>query len=126
MQQMPIDVARLGNCLCVVPPEKRVNPETGEVRKDRDGNVMYVVGIAVRQRDRRRADVIEVSVPAEPRGVSEGMPVHVADLVATQWAIGDRSGVSFRASGVTAAGPPGGVPAAGGASQNRAKAGGDA
>ncbi|MFI9078696.1 hypothetical protein ACIGW8_19835 [Streptomyces sioyaensis] len=109
MQQMPIDVGRLGTCLCVVPPEPRVNPETGEVRKDREGNTMYVVGVVVRQRDRRRADVIEISVPGEPRGVSEGMPVQVADLTATAWSIGDRSGISFRASGITPAGPPGGA-----------------
>ncbi|MCZ1009433.1 hypothetical protein [Streptomyces lydicus] len=109
MQQMPIDVGRLGTCMCVVPPEPRVNPDTGEVRKDRDGNTVYVVGVSVRQRDRRRADVIEISVPVEPRGVAEGVPVQVADLVATAWAIGDRHGVSFRASGITPAGPPGGA-----------------
>ncbi|WP_432143084.1 hypothetical protein [Streptomyces sp. bgisy084] len=106
MQQMPIDMGRLGTCMCVVPPEVRVNPETGEVRKDRDGNTVYVVGVSVRQRDRRRADVIEIAVPAEPRGVQEGVPVHVADLVASAWQIGDRHGVSFRASGITPAGPP--------------------
>ncbi|MEV0368274.1 hypothetical protein AB0I10_00305 [Streptomyces sp. NPDC050636] len=99
-----------------------MNPDTGEVRKDRDGNTVYVVGVSVRQRERRRADVIEVSVPGEPRGVSEGIPVLVADLVATAWSIGDRSGISFRASGITPAGPPGG-PAAG-APANRGKSSG--
>lgn len=122
MQQMPIDVGRLGTCMCVVPPEPRVNPETGEVRKDRDGNTVYVVGVSVRQRDRRRADVIEIAVPAEPRGVQEGVPVLVADLVASAWQIGDRHGVSFRASGITPAGPPGG--GTGNAGPARAKAAG--
>lgn len=125
MQNMPIDVARLGTCMCVVPPEPRVNRETGEVRKDREGNTVYVVGISVRQKERRRADVIDVSVPVEPRGVLEGVPVQIADLMATAWSIGDRSGISFRASGVTpAAGPPGGGPPPAGTSPTRGKSGG--
>ncbi|MGW5816655.1 SCO3933 family regulatory protein [Streptomyces noursei] len=122
MQNMPIDVARLGTCLVVVPAEVRVNPETGEVRRDRDGNTLYVVGIAVRQKDRRRADVIEVVVPEEPRGIAEGMPVHLNNLVATAWNIGDRSGVSFRASGVVPA-APGAPPGPASSPPNRGKGG---
>ncbi|KIZ17935.1 hypothetical protein SNA_11140 [Streptomyces natalensis ATCC 27448] len=124
MQTMPIDVGRLGTFLCVVPPEPRANPETGELRKDRDGNPIYVVGVAVRQADRRRADVIDISVPAEPQGIAEGMPVLVNHLVATYWQIGDRSGIAFRASTITPAGPPAGPSAS--SSGNRGKSGGDA
>ncbi len=105
MQNMPIDVARLGTCMCVVPPEPRINPETDEPRKDREGRILYVVGVSVRQRDRRRADVIDVVVPGEPRGVSEGVPVLLGDLVATAWEIDGRKGVSFRVSSITPTGP---------------------
>ncbi|WP_329546772.1 hypothetical protein OG548_23320 [Streptomyces sp. NBC_01356] len=117
MQTIPVDVGRLGALMCVVPPEPRVNKETGEVRKDRDGNTIYVVGISVRQRDNRRADVIEVAVPSEPRGIAEGTRVHVADLVAVAWEIDGRKGTSFRASAVT----PDGVSAVGGVAPARAK-----
>ncbi|MFD6492926.1 hypothetical protein [Streptomyces sp. NPDC060188] len=117
MQNIPVDVGRLGALMCVVPPEPRVNQDTGEVRKDRDGNTIYVVGISVRQRDNRRADVIEVAVPNEPRGIEEGIRVHVADLVAVAWEIEGRKGTSFRASSVT----PSGVPAPGGMTSGRGK-----
>ncbi|MFD3836586.1 hypothetical protein ACFWWC_10045 [Streptomyces sp. NPDC058642] len=114
MQTIPVDVRRLGALMCVVPPEPRVNQETGEVRKDREGNVIYVVGISVRQRDNRRADVIEVAVPSEPHGIAEGMRVNVVDLVAVAWEIEGRKGTSFRASEITPQGAPattGAVPA---------------
>ncbi|MEU4172165.1 hypothetical protein AB0F46_35445 [Streptomyces sp. NPDC026665] len=117
MQNIPVDVGRLGALMCVVPPEPRVNQETGEVRKDRDGNTIYVVGISVRQRDNRRADVIEVAVPNEPRGIEEGTRVHVEDLVAVAWEIEGRKGTSFRASSVT----PNGAPASGGVTSARGK-----
>ncbi|MFF3410461.1 hypothetical protein ACFYW8_30510 [Streptomyces sp. NPDC002742] len=117
MQNIPVDVGRLGALMCVVPPEPRVNQETGEVRKDRDGNTIYVVGISVRQRDNRRADVIEVAVPNEPRGIEEGTRVHVADLVAVAWEIEGRKGTSFRASSVT----PNGASGLGGTAPARSK-----
>jgi hypothetical protein len=120
MQTIPVDVGRLGALMCVVPPEPRVNQETGEVRKDREGNVIYVVGISVRQRDNRRADVIEVAVPGEPRGITEGTRVHIADLVAVAWEIEGRKGTSFRAAAVTADGMVGG----GGSAPGRGKAAG--
>ncbi|WP_329061695.1 SCO3933 family regulatory protein [Streptomyces sp. NBC_01429] len=101
MQNIPVDVSRLGSLMVVVPPEPRVNQDTGEVRKDREGNVIYVVGLSVRQKATRRADVIEVATPGEPAGLEEGMRVHVNDLVAVAWEIDGRKGTSFRASTVT-------------------------
>ncbi|SFF54087.1 hypothetical protein SAMN05216251_11832 [Actinacidiphila alni] len=107
MQSIPVDTARLGAILCVVPPEPRVNPETGQIRVDRDGNTIYVVGCVVRQVEGRRSDVIEVAVPGEPRGLDAGMRVEIAELTAIQWQMGDRSGTSWRATAITpAAGQP--------------------
>ncbi|MFJ2212753.1 hypothetical protein ACIQVO_17890 [Streptomyces sp. NPDC101062] len=106
MQNIPVDVTRLGSLMVVVPPEPRVNTETGEVRKDRDGNSIYVTGVSVRQKENRRADVIEVATPGEPAGLAEGMRVHVDALVAVSWEIEGRKGTSFRASGITPAAPP--------------------
>ncbi|WP_405948338.1 hypothetical protein OG588_18985 [Streptomyces prunicolor] len=120
MQTIPVDVRRLGALMCVVPPEPRVNQETGEVRKDRDGNVIYVVGVSVRQRDNRRADVIEVAVPNEPHGIAEGTRVSIIDLVAVAWEIEGRKGTSFRASAIT----PDGAPPVSGVALGRAKSSG--
>ncbi|NUK01726.1 hypothetical protein HRW16_07145 [Streptomyces lunaelactis] len=124
MKNIPVDITRLGTLMCVVPPEPRVDQETGELRKDREGNVIYVVGVSVRQQGNRRADVIEVAVPSEPAGLAEGMRVQVADLVAVAWEIDGRKGTSFRASAVTAAAPVP-APAAGtGGSLGRGKSSG--
>ncbi|MFD3931482.1 hypothetical protein [Streptomyces sp. NPDC058614] len=94
----------------MVPPEPRVNQETGEVRKDRDGNSIYVVGVSVRQLATRRAEVIDVAVPGEPAGLAEGVQLQVADLVAVAWEIDGRKGTSFRASAVVPAAPAPGAP----------------
>lgn len=109
MQTMPIDEKRLGSIMCVVPAEIRKTPD-GEVRKDREGRVTWVIGLSVRQADGRRADVIDVTVPEQPQGIAEGTRVTVVDLVAVNWEIDGRSGTSFRASAVR---PVGGGPARG-------------
>ncbi|MEV8310778.1 hypothetical protein AB0P36_26340 [Streptomyces flavidovirens] len=121
MQTIPVDVGRLGTMLCVVPPEPKVNRETGEIRKDRDDNPVWVVGVAVRQQGNRRMDAIEVAVPGPLQGIAEGMRVTVVDLVAIAWEIGGRSGTSFRASAVrpespapASSVPPRGAKSAGG------------
>jgi hypothetical protein len=114
MQSIPVDVSRLGALMVVVPPEPRVNLETGEIRRDRDGNLIYLTGLSVRQRGNRRADVIEIATPGEPAGLAEGMRVHAHDLVAISWEIEGRKGTSFRASGITPvpeAAPPSSSPA---------------
>ncbi|TDU06493.1 hypothetical protein EDD99_5052 [Streptomyces sp. 846.5] len=98
MQNIPVDVAQLGRATVIVPPElKLVSQETGEIKKDRDGNPVYVVGIAVRGAGRRRASVIEVSVSGEPKGLIEGGQVQLVGLEALAWDMGDRHGISFRA-----------------------------
>ncbi|WP_209269142.1 hypothetical protein [Streptomyces sp. 4R-3d] len=107
MQTIPVDVGRLGSLMCVVPPEPRTDRETGQPRTDRDGNPVWVVGVSVRQQESRRADVIEVAIPGEPLGISEGMRVALSDLVAVAWEIDGRKGTSFRATGISAEGARG-------------------
>jgi hypothetical protein len=124
MQNIPVDMARLGAVLCVVPPEPRVNPETGQIRVDRDGNTIYVVGCVVRQAEGRKSDVIEVAVPGQPRGLAEGMRVEIADLTAVQWQMGDRSGTSWRATAITPV-PGSAAPAAPAVGKAKAGLGGE-
>jgi hypothetical protein len=119
MQSIPVDIARLGTCMCVVPPEPKTNQETGEVRTDRDGATVYVVGVAVRQPGRRGASVIEVSVSGQPKGVAEGTRVHLNGLEAFAWSMGDRSGISFRAASITPVSPPAAAAAAGKGGEDR-------
>ncbi|GAA2154568.1 hypothetical protein GCM10009760_53600 [Kitasatospora kazusensis] len=103
MQSIPVDGTRLGTMTCIVAPEVRIaNRETGEIKKDRDGQTVYTVGVAVRQ-EQRRASLIEISVSGEPAGVTEGVRVTVTGLTAFSWAMGDRHGLSFRADSITPA-----------------------
>ena len=50
--------------------------------------------------DAEGAEVIRVSTPFQPK-VTAGQYVQVGELVATPWAMGDRSGVAYRASSLT-------------------------
>ncbi|WP_254885782.1 hypothetical protein [Streptomyces sp. NA02950] len=130
MQTFPVDVARLGTLMCVVPPEPRVDPTTGQVRTDREGRRLNVVGVSVRQSEGRRADVIEVAVPGEAPAVAEGMRISIDGLVAVSWSMGDRHGISFRATAITPANggksTPGGPSSAGAVTGKAKAAGGDA
>lgn len=101
MQSIPVDTSRLGVLRCAVEPEAKLsNFETKEVKRDRDGNTVYTVAVMVRQ-EGRRVSVIEISVTGEPKGVTEGTEVKVTGLEAFAWAMGDRHGISFRASAIT-------------------------
>ncbi|MFJ2589839.1 hypothetical protein [Streptomyces sp. NPDC087538] len=94
------------------------------MRKDREGNPVWVVGVSIRQLEKRRADVLEIAVSGEPSGITEGSRVAVVDLVATVWEIDGRRGVSYRASAVR---PESAAPASGGpAGRGKAASGGDA
>ncbi|MEC3996767.1 hypothetical protein VSR01_25965 [Actinacidiphila sp. DG2A-62] len=121
MQNIPVDTSRLGLIMCVVGPEPRMNTETGQVRTDRDGTPMYSVGVVVRQVEGRRAETIEVSVPGQPQGIAEGMPVTILGLTAIQWQMGGRSGTSFRAAAITPAAGPVAGSSAGAASAAKGK-----
>ncbi len=96
-----MDVSAFEAWLCVMLPEPRVaNPDTGELRKDREsGQTMYSVGVCAIQG--RNSSVIQVTVVGEPQGLSLGAPVRVVDLEATPWDRDGRSGVAWRASGLS-------------------------
>jgi hypothetical protein len=52
------------------------------------------------------AEIIAVKVPGQPGpGIRQGHPVKVVGLVAQPWAMGDRSGVAFRAARIESAVP---------------------
>ena len=114
MRTIPVDVAAFEAWLCVMLPEPRVaNPETGELRKDREtGQTMYQVGVCAIQG--RNSSVIQVTVVGEPQGLSLGAAVRVVDLEATPWDRDGRSGVAWRAAALAPLqGAPGGRPTAG-------------
>jgi hypothetical protein len=98
VKYIPVDVGRLTGLLCLVAPEVKSDPNTGEVKKDRDGRTKYVVGIAVRDPGSRKAVVIDVTTVVEPHGITEGTRVRMVELVASQWEMAGRSGLSWEAA----------------------------
>ncbi|MCQ4082238.1 hypothetical protein NGB36_16895 [Streptomyces sp. RB6PN25] len=118
MQNEPIDMERLGKVLCTIAPEKRINPDTGEVRRDGEGNEQWVVQVSVRRLEWRRSDTIDVVLPHEPRGIAEGAAVRVVNLWANEWTVDGRSGTSYRADDI--------VPAPAGSSAGSSGAAGSA
>lgn len=109
MKQIPVKLDGL-MFVCATPPKQRVNADTGEIKTDRDGKAQWQVGVCVMQDD--RADVIQVVVPGEPKGLARGHLVQLADLVALPWEVDGRHGLSYRSSEIRAASVPRGQQAA--------------
>jgi hypothetical protein len=114
MRTIPIDTASLTGFICAYAAEPNSDRTTGEIKKDRKtGQDQYLVGVMVTYRDpedataRPESVVLTVQVPkAGAVGLSEGQLVRVYDLIARPWDRDGRSGVTYRASAVTAATAP--------------------
>jgi hypothetical protein len=107
MMKLPIDTSA-ATWLCATGPEPVIDFETKRQRADENGEPMYSVQLVLLGDG--NADLLTVKVAGEPR-IAQGQPVRVTGLVASPWAMGDRSGVSFRAEKVepattSAANPP--------------------
>ena len=96
---IPIDITRLAGLMCVSAPELKTTME-GEIRKDRDGNQLWVTGLAVRRDGTRKASVVDVQTAAEPVGVGEGTLVALTELEVSLWEIEGRHGLSWRAASI--------------------------
>ena len=48
--------------------------------------------------------MISVKVAGEPKGIAQGTALKLVGLTAQPWAMGDRSGVAFRATRIDSAG----------------------
>jgi hypothetical protein len=96
---IPVDLTRLTGLMCVAAPERKTDLD-GQVRTDRDGNTLWVTGLAVRRNGTRKASVIDVQTPAEPSGVAEGTLVAITELDVSLWEIEGRHGLSYRAASI--------------------------
>ena len=79
--------------------EPKVDRETGQQRADRStGALLWQVQVMAL--DESGGEILTVTVDSEPQaGVGED--VQLTGLVAIPWSQGERSGVAFRASGIT-------------------------
>jgi hypothetical protein len=85
------------------PPEPTLDFETRAPKLDDEGRAIFQVHLFVVVAGGQ--ELMTVKVAGEPKGIGEFTPVKVSELVATTWAMGDRSGVSFRAEKIEATTP---------------------
>jgi hypothetical protein len=93
--RLPIDTTAI-NFVAAGAAEPVVDFETKTQKTDESGQKLYQVHLFAVGAGGR--DVITVKVVGEPKGIGEFTPVKLSELVATTWSMGDRFGVSFRAS----------------------------
>lgn len=99
--KLPIDTAGI-TFIAAGPPEAVVDFETKAAKTDESGQPLF--GLQVVALVDGGADVLSVKVVGEPKGVTQGSAVRLSGLTAQPWAMGDRSGVAFRAARIETAG----------------------
>ncbi|GAA2614327.1 hypothetical protein SMC26_24170 [Actinomadura fulvescens] len=105
MRNIPVDTSAL-TFVCVSPPRpKLINQDTGEIKRDKEGNDVYQVGLSAAN-EMGRVDLVNVAVTGDP-GVTIGQIVNPVGLVGFYWEQtinGEkRAGVSFRAEQIVPA-----------------------
>ncbi|MFC4061645.1 hypothetical protein ACFOWE_25375 [Planomonospora corallina] len=101
---IPVDVTKL-HIVCVKPPMPRlVNKDTGEVKRDRDGNVMYELTLLIED-GFNRMELVKVTTSPEPP-VTVGEVIVPVGLVGYVWEQNGRWGISYRAQSFLPAGTP--------------------
>jgi hypothetical protein len=99
--KLPIDTAGI-SFIAAGPPEAVVDFETKAAKVDESGQPIF--GLQVVALSGGGAEVISVKVTGEPKGVTQGAALKLVGLTAQPWAMGDRSGVAFRAARIEPAG----------------------
>ena len=96
--KLPIDTTGV-TFLCALAPEPVMDFETKRQKGDLNGEPLFSVQLVLLADG--GAEVISVKIVGSPAaGLVSGAPVAVVGLVATPWSMGDRSGVSFKASSI--------------------------
>ncbi len=95
--RLPVDTSAMV-LVAMAAPEPVVDFTTRQPKADANGQPLYTVQVAAMFED--QGEVLAVKVAGPPTGISPGQPVEVAGLVAQPWALGERSGVSYRAAAI--------------------------
>ncbi|WP_326645053.1 hypothetical protein OG884_12020 [Streptosporangium sp. NBC_01755] len=99
---IPVDVTKL-QITCVKPAKPRlVSKDTGEIKRDKNGNVMYELTLLVED-EFNRMELVKVSTTPEPQ-ITAGEEVVPVGLVGYVWEQGGRWGISYRATSFLPAG----------------------
>ncbi|MEV0581364.1 hypothetical protein [Nonomuraea sp. NPDC050310] len=99
---IPVDTSKL-QITCVKPPKPRiVNKDTGEIKRDKDGNVMYELTLLIED-EFNRMELVKVATTPEPSVIAGEETVPIG-LVGYVWEQGGRWGISYRAQAFVSAG----------------------
>lgn len=79
-------------------PEALMDRDTGSQRQDGKGRPLFLVQLVAMTEE--GAEVLLVRTPSPARGLSVGQPIKPVGLVATPWAMGERSGVTYVAEAI--------------------------
>ena len=94
--KLPIDTSAM-TLLCAQPPQGVMDFATKRPKADENGELLYSVQLVALADG--GAEILPVKVAGQPSAqVTQGSVVKVVGLVATPWAMGDRSGISFKAT----------------------------
>jgi hypothetical protein len=104
--RLPIDTSQL-TFMCAAPARPVTDFETKQHKADVvTGELLYKVQTVAL--DSEGAEIIQLTVAGDPK-VGQGAMLKLEGLVALPWSMGERSGVSFRASKIETTGVVGGT-----------------
>lgn len=95
--RLPVDTSAM-TLVAMAPPEPVVDFATRQPKADANGLPLFTVQVAAMFQD--QGEVLAVKVAGQPAGISAGAPVQISALVAQPWELGERSGISYRASSI--------------------------
>src|SRR5262249_40956817 len=102
LMRLPIDTGAM-TFMCAAEPGPVLDFETKQQKADEHGQALFATQLVALHDG--GAQAVSVKTPGR-REVQAGQTITVRELVATPWGIGDRNGISFRASGLDAIGEP--------------------
>lgn len=102
---IPVDVSMLRISCAKAPRPRLVSKETGEIKRDRDGNPIYEVTLLVED-EAGRMELVKVYVTPEPQ-IAPGDEVVPVGLAASIWEQAGRWGIAYRARSIIPAGSAG-------------------
>lgn len=91
---IPVDVAKLHITCAKAARPRLVNKETGEIKRDRDGNTMYEITLLIEDAH-GRMELVKVTTTPEPP-VSPGDEIIPVGMVGYVWEQNGRWGIAYR------------------------------
>ncbi|MGI8947936.1 MAG: hypothetical protein ACR2FV_08185 [Ornithinimicrobium sp.] len=103
--RLPIDTSAM-TFVVAGAAEPVLDFESKQQKTDENGAPLFAVAVMVL--GDRQPEIFSIKLGGQPVNVTPGQTAKVAGLIATPWSMGERSGVSFRATSIEPATAPSG------------------